>query len=696
MKTVLPLQKIAFFIILGTILLLPLFFLPVTSEYYDFNKNALLIISSSLLLIILTVSFVADKQVRIVRSPLTMPLFFLLAAWVVSAFLRTPNRFDAFFDPGQTGTVIALVIFFYSAINLVRSKRELELLALFTVLSGVLLSVLGILWASNLLPQVLPWEFLKSPVWSPTGSPITSMVFILSLIPFLIIMLVREKPGTKKALGILVAILLTVLSSGLIAYRIFKPGSAFRPVFLSQNTSWAIAMRALEVSPLFGTGPATYVSSFTRFRPISYNLTPTWALRFTSSSNYYLQLLTTVGLTGLVVYLFLVYKTVQLFSRALRSSSESPVKLLAITSTSTALILFALQLFLYPTLSLLFLLIAMLVIATLAFKHLGSSLVHEANIDIVAASDTGARTPILPWVFLGGAVLFLVPALYQFGRVYAAETLFSKALVFAAANEGRQTYDTLISAMRLNPYKDSYRLAYSQTNLLLANSAATKKDLTADERNTITQLIQQSIREAKNAVAVNPNKASNLENLAAVYRNLLNLAEGADVWALASYRQAAVLDPVNPNITINMGGILYAQKNYDEAIRLFQHAVDLKPNHANAYYNLSAAYREKGDFKNALVNMQSVVGLIDRNSPDYERAVSELEELRRRAGETTAAQPQGPLPAGTELEGPSPLPSPIISPPIELPEELGPETTSSPAPTTGTPTPAPTTTPTVQ
>ena len=238
MKTVLPLQKIAFFIILGTILLLPLFFLPVTSEYYDFNKNALLIISSSLLLIILTVSFVADKQVRIVRSPLTMPLFFLLAAWVVSAFLRTPNRFDAFFDPGQTGTVIALVIFFYSAINLVRSKRELELLALFTVLSGVLLSVLGILWASNLLPQVLPWEFLKSPVWSPTGSPITSMVFILSLIPFLIIMLVREKPGTKKALGILVAILLTVLSSGLIAYRIFKPGSVFRPVFLSQNISW--------------------------------------------------------------------------------------------------------------------------------------------------------------------------------------------------------------------------------------------------------------------------------------------------------------------------------------------------------------------------------------------------------------------------------------------------------------------------
>ncbi|MBI2008364.1 tetratricopeptide repeat protein [Candidatus Amesbacteria bacterium] len=434
----------------------------------------------------------------------------------------------------------------------------------------------------------------------------------------------------------------------------------------------------MKISPLFGSGPATFISDFTRLRPVSFNLDPNWNIRFASSSSYYLQLLTTIGLVGLAAYLFLVSKTISLFAKSLRFPSESPLYTTVIASTTSILLLFAIQLFLPPSFITFFALFTLLSLLTLSLKHLGSSWVHEANIDIVAADASGRRSPLLPPLSLVLVLALALPTLYLGARAYWAEVLFQKALTAAANNDGKTTYDTLIKAIAANPLVDSYRIAYSQANLLIANSIAAKKDLTDDDRNTIIQLIQQSIREAKNAVALNPANVGNVENMAAVYRNLLNLAQGADQWTLAAYQQAIQLDPPNPNLRIALGGLHFAGKNYDEAIRLFQQAVDLKPDLANAHYNLSAAYREKGDYPKALVAMQNVLNLLDRTSTDYTKAGSELAELQKKVNVTPTPAPV--TATESELVAPKPLPSPKISPPIELPSELGPNATPSPTP----------------
>ncbi len=200
-------------------------------------------------------------------------------------------------------------------------------------------------------------------------------------------------------------------------------------------------------------------------------------------------------------------------------------------------------------------------------------------------------------------------------------------------------------------------------------------------------MVQQAIREAKNAVTLNPTKVTNVENLAGIYQNLLNFAQGADEWSVASYRQAVLLDPTNPNLRISLGGIFYARKNYDEAIRLFQQAADLKPNYANAYYNMSAAYKEKKDYQNAYLAMQNVVNLIDKTTPDFLKAQGELEDLSKLIGAQTAVPSQ---PVKSELEAPKALPSPKVNPPLNLPSDLGPQVTTTPAPQAS---PAPTAVP---
>ena len=181
-------------------------------------------------------------------------------------------------------------------------------------------------------------------------------------------------------------------------------------------------------------------------------------------------------------------------------------------------------------------------------------------------------------------------------------------------------------------------------------------------------MIQQAIREAKNAVALNPSKVSNLENLVGVYRNLLNFVQGADSWTIASYNQAIALDPVNPNLRIALGGIYFNQKNWDDAIRLFQQAVNLKPDLANAHYNLAAGYREKGDYAKAVTSMQTVLSLLDKSSADYTKASQELVALN-----ATPATP-----AASQLTQPEPLPTPKVNPPLKLDQSLSPEASPKP------------------
>jgi len=668
--------------------LVPVFFLPITSEFYEYNKQALLLLAAGVSLLFWTLSFITDKQVRLTRSPIGLPLLAIAGAWLISSFLRTPNRLDALLDPGQTGTLVSLIILFFTGVNSLTSRRHLETAVLTLMASFALFALITILWTTGIASSVSPAGF-NSPLWSPAGNLFAAITILAVFSLFLGVLLIKGRREARNRTSVyIVTLVLCLAALSISTWRLFfQPDSANRPVFLSQSSSWASDVEAIKQSPLFGSGPATFLSDFTRFRPISYNLTENWAVRFASSSNYYLQVLATVGVLGLFAQLYLVLNVFKLFARSHKTASESPLHSLAVAASTAALVALVAQAVVPTSLVLTATIIFLLVVAVTAFKHLGSSLVHDANIDIVAADFAGSHSPILPWISLGLALVMIAPTYYFASRAYAAEILFHQALRHAAANDGRRTYETLISTIKANPYKDTYRVTYSQTNLLLANSlAAGKTELTDDQRTTITQLIQQAVREAKNAVLLNPAKVSNTENLAGIYRSLLTLAQGADAWTVASYRQAIQLDPVNPNLRIALGGVYYGAKNYDEAARLFAEAVNLKPNHANAHYNLAVALREKGDLPRAAAAMQNVVNLVQKDSADYTKALAELEELRTRAGQQSA---EPVPPAETQLTQPEALPTPQITP-IQLPEELGPDTTPSPTPEpTVSPTPTP-------
>lgn len=660
MKLAASLYKIGFFLTTAGAFVLPLFFLPITSEFYDFNKQALVIFLALASLLILTTSYVAERQVTLTFSPFGLPIIVFLTSLILSTILKSPSRLDAIIDPSLAGTYIGLAVIFFCATNFIRTKNQLDLFFSSLTLSAGLLGLITILWASGLAQKIFPIpnaSYLASNLWSPTGSPLATLSLFLAFLPLLVLQLLREKVLHFKSLLLAISFALVLVASGLISYRLFLSSDlSSRPVFLPHRFSWAIALEALKISPFLGTGPGSYSADFTQFRPITYNLTPYWAVRFASGSNYYFHLFATVGTLGILGYLWLVYRACLAFKK-----SSNPYLI-------PVLVIFATQLFLPAYFIQTVFLFLFLALAVASLKLSGSSLVQESSVDIVAASTSGHKSPLLPIITLILATSIVFPTGYFFAHLYLGEVFFQRALTAAAKNDGKNTYETLIKAISVNPNRDAYRIVYSQTNLLLANSLASNKNLTDADRNTVTQLVQQAIREAKNAVALNPTKVSNLENLAGVYRNLLNFAQGADAWTIASYSQAIALDPINPNLHITLGNVYFAQKNWDDAIRFYQQAVNLKPDLANAHYNLAASYREKGDYAKAVTSMETVLTLLDKSSADFTKASNELADLQKKIGETTPSA----SPAASQLTQPEPLPTPKINPPLKLDESAPP------------------------
>ena len=643
--------------------LLPLFFLPLTPDFYDFNKNFLLVTCCLLLLVAWAIKMILEKKVVFRRTVFDLPILALAVAYILATIFSSPNKFEALLAPGETGTILALVLLYFVIVNNIKeqsAKRIVQSLIVSASLLGLIALFQFIGLGEAFVPAGRGLDWLRLKFFTPAGSlPALGSFLAVSLVLAITRIYTNWKTNRHEQSLYLYFFISLLILAGLVVslYQIF---STAKPILLSYQNSWMIAIEALKIRPLFGIGPANFLTAFDAFKPISINFGDMWALKFASSANFYLQLLTTVGLLGALAMAFLIWKIIKEI-KILRELDNKGSFYLAI------ILVLVLNLIIPVNFSLLFLLFLLLALLAL-------------NLPGKEYSET---SQILPVIIAIPCFLLLVAGCLFLGRAYAAEFYFNQSLEALRQNQGTQTYNLMIKSIGLNPYRESFRLNYSQVNLALANAIASKTDITDQDRQNISALVQQSIREAKTAVSLNPTSANNWSNLAFIYRRLINFAEGADQWSITAYQQAINLDPFNPQLRLSLGGVYYSLQNWDEALRQFEISVQIKPDFTNGHYNLSAAYREKGDFAKAANEMETALSLVPADSQDYQKAQEELTALKKKLGEKAEKAAQTP---SESLVPPEPAPT-GIKPPLELPEEAQPEITPTP---TSEPTPTPT------
>lgn len=446
----------------------------------------------------------------------------------------------------------------------------------------------------------------------------------------------------------------------LLAFVSFVPLAGSKNIFYTQaqnfprelqlpfETSWKISVSAFRDAPFWGTGPASYLFNFTAYKPIEFNESKVWNIRFDTAFNEYLQVLATLGATGLIALLFL---TAVFVSAALKALS-SPRGSLGLSITISGLTFFVLLALHTSTVPLWIIGIIILV----SFMAVHKDLTKQVHIGTPPAKPT---TPLGEELYLHFDVLPMVTALvilagsafsiYHAGRLALADYHHRQALNAVALGRGLDAYNSLVKAAGSNPEADLYRIDLAQTNFALANAIATSKgpteaspagSLTDVDKQNIQVLLSQAINEGKIATTLSPNNPVNWEVLGSIYRQISGVAQNALTFSLDSYGRAIQRDPLNPLLRLTVGGIYYSAKNLDMAVRFFSDAVNLKPDYANAYYNLAVALRDKGDLVSAASSAERTVSLLNPKSPDYKAASDLLANLKDQIATEAGKQAQ--------------------------------------------------------
>jgi len=710
--------------------LFPLFFLPATQEFFVTNKLYLLSFSALFLLLISTIKIAVTKKISWQKGAFDNLLVLFLLSLAISIIISSPNKVQALLNPnfGFLTFFSLTILYFYLSrfslnlhqspsistnlhksphlhqspisTNLHKSPLISTYLHLSLSISSFLLSLFTIIFFfqpfKNVdLPQYL--QFLKNPSFNPIGSQLDLAIFLGF---FLIYGLTRifgktqtntdnkrinnDNPWTSMFLYLWLSVILIALS--LTLYSLIKPISTnlnqsppisnLLPPF---RLSWYAAVEILK-SPktaFFGIGVDNFASIFTRVKDIAYNQSNLWQVfSFNFSRSAILHLFTETGILGLLVFSLLIFSVLkQLIVTNLNQSLSISTNLHK--SLLISFIYLLTCLFFFPP-SLITWFLLFVVIAELSRKDM----INHVSTNSTKEIDL---TELLPFYIatIVFSLIFLLGFGYLLGRSYLAEIYFKKALDGVVKNDAKQAYENMRQAIILNPYIERFRLNFSQLNLLLANNIAAKasqpqeKDkkpsqLSEQDRQNISQAIQAAIAEGKAAISLNPQKAQNWENLAQIYQNIINIAQGADVWTISSYQRAIVADPQNPVYRLNLGGVYYSLGNFEEASKIFEQAVVLKPDWPNAYYNLAWANFQKQKYQEAVSAMENVIKLLDpkKDKNDYEKAKKELEEFKKKLPqEEKQATEEGKT--QPKLTLPSPIPT--TTPQIQLPKEASPE-----------------------
>jgi len=724
-------QTIHYFL-LTIIFIFPFFFLPATQEFFLTNKLYLLVFSALFLLLISTIKIAVTKKISWQKGAFDNLLVLFLLSLAISIIISSPNKVQALLNPNfgfLTFFSLTVLYFYLSRIptdkktdlhqspistNLHKSQFISTYLHLSLSISSFLLSLFTIIFFfqpfKNVnLPQSL--AFLKSPSFTPIGSQLDLAIFLGF---FVVLRLAQtltytknnneENKKNKKSLILNTFYLIpTLIALSLTLYSLLKPISTnlnqspsvsnLLPPF---RLSWYATVEILKnpKTAFFGVGVDNFASIFTRVKDIAYNQSDLWQVfSFNFSRSAILHLFTETGILGLLVFSLLIFSVLkQLIATNLNQSQSISINLNK--SLLISFIYLLTCLFFFPpsliTWFLLFVVIGlegakMPVSNDLGGAHFDfTSEEHAHGVRNTASSDFDLSL-LLP-LYLGIVLfsfIFLTGFGYLLGRSYLAEIYFKKALDGVVKNDGKQAYENMRQAIILNPYIERFRLNFSQLNLLLANNIAAKasqpqeKDkkpsqLSEQDRQNISQAIQAAIAEGKAAISLNPQKAQNWENLAQIYRNIINTAQGADVWTVSSYQRAIVADPQNPVYRLNLGGVYYSLGNFEEASKLFEQAVILKPDWPNAYYNLAWANYQKQNYQAAVAAMENVTRLLDpkKDKADYDKTKQELEEFKKKLPqEEKQATEEGKT--QPKLTLPSPIPT--TTPQIQLPKEASPE-----------------------
>jgi tetratricopeptide (TPR) repeat protein len=589
--------------------LLPLFFLPVTIEAFEVNKQILLVLLTMVALMAWLGSMVMEKRLTLRLGWVNLfPALLLVGVLVSSAFsLAGYQTWVGGASQEYTSflTIAVSVLLFYVLMNAASETAVQRNMFFALLLSTAIGGIMSVCYAFGW--QVLPFATGRG---FNTVGVMNAFVTFMSVVTVLGIGMWLVGNGRNRLVGggrlgkvtpvlialvtladlvLLVAVdfwvqwVLMIFGMILLVAFAFLQQNEFEkthrfaapfvvlvvsvlllflptpmrlglPLVVSQSYSgsWDVTRQVLSESPLraaLGSGPGTYIYDYAKYRTQDVNNSVFWSIRFDRAKSHMLTMLATFGIAGAVLWVLLVaWVALKALSRLIRERDHA--------EWEVTYVLFGT----WATLALAFILYSSNMTLNFLFWALSGLLASQVAVK-VKQTDFG-QSPKLGLAFSFAFVLVavgVVTTLFVTGQRYVSEVAFAQAVrLDRSGAPADEVVAKLGRAVSYNSLSDTYYRNLSQALLIrtrdvLAEVQTSGQQMSPEQAQQVQRLVLAAVNAAKRATDIAPANVNNWLVRGDVYREVLSLMSGAEDLAAVSYEQAKTLEPLSPLPYANLG-----------------------------------------------------------------------------------------------------------------------------------------------
>ncbi|HRH55662.1 MAG TPA: tetratricopeptide repeat protein [Candidatus Paceibacterota bacterium] len=382
-------------------------------------------------------------------------------------------------------------------------------------------------------------------------------------------------------------------------------GNAFATAFgvstLDVRPSWQstfdIGSHAYASTPLFGSGPGTFDTLWSRHRDASLNDTIFWNVDFTTGVGYIPTSFVTTGLAGALAWLAFLALFLVIGVRALltRLPQDPFIRFVSSASFAGALYVLALMVFSVPG-------PVMLLAGFLMAGVFISSLRYGTT-----AREWGvifARSPRIGFAIVFALTLLLLASIltaYVVIERYLASVAYAEAGVALSSGDLEGAIAAVERSLLFAESDRAYELI-AGIGIARMNQVASDTTLSpADAQSQFQAALSGSIEAALAAARLGPSEYQNWAMIGNVYQTVVPLnIEGAYDKAKEAYDQAIALNPTSPALPYVVAQLEIARNNPQAASDALMQAISLKRDYTQAIFLLSQLEVEQGRAREAL------------------------------------------------------------------------------------------------
>ena len=607
-------------------ILVPLIFLPNTSELFEFNKILITYLLASVIIGLWLTRTVFEKRFVFRHTPMDIPLIiYLVINFVSLLFSLDPHTSFIGYYSRWNGGFLSLFVYsllYWAFVSNLDSKAASKVIS-WSVFATIPICLWGV--AEHFGVDASWWvQDVQNRVFSTLGQPnwlaayLVALIFIplswvlsasskkslwlyslLSLLIFLTLLFTKSRSGLLAFAIASVVFWLPQLKKYFVHFAVFSVVSLLltftipnplRDYLIKSAPSASVSGPALEVggtesgsirkivwtgavdiwrsSPknlLVGSGPETFAQAYYQFRPIAHNATSEWELLYNKAHNEFLNVLATTGLLGLLSYLFLLGTIGWILFKSANLPLLAGWLTLSVTNFwGFSVVITQLFLFLFPA-------FAVSLSSPPVSPKLQSSGLSNGQILCLLV--------IIPISFLP---IFLI------GKYWLADTHLATGQRFLRLIQQTTpvpeylitAYQHLETAIKINPSEPAILTDFSLSAAYLS-SALAQNDATM-----ASQLANISLSAADKAIMISPHHPNYYKSAA---RSLLILASQNPAYyekAITVLQAAAQISPTDPRLPYNIGTIYKFLNQPASASAFFKQAVQLKPDFVDAKVQL--------------------------------------------------------------------------------------------------------------